>query len=286
MKNNQKIQVLWTEISILKFKSEDYISLTDILKAKEGDFFISDWLRNRNTIEYLSIWEEIHNTNFNYGESAIIKSRIWLNNYKLSAKDRSEKTNAIWLIARSGRYWWTYAHKDIAFEFWMWINPKFKLYLIKEFQRLKEKETKAIDWNVKRFLTKMNYKIHTDAIQEYLIPSELSPEQISFIYADEADVLNDALFGKTAKEWREQNPKKKWNIRDEANIEQLIMLANMESMNAEFIILWMSQSERLQLLNKVAITQMKSLISPKHSLAWISFFDELSNEPDLYEDYK
>lgn len=256
-----QLQVLWTDINLLKFKDEDYICITDMLKQKDGDFFVSDWLRNRNTIEFLSIWEEVNNPDFNYGESAIIKSKSWLNSYKISVKEWTEKTKAIWIIAKTGRYWWTYAHKDIAFEFWMWISPKFKIYLIKEFQRLKQEELKTLDWSAKRFLTKVNYKIHTDAIKENLIPKELSKNDINFVYADEADILNKALFGMTAREWREQNSWKKWNIRDEATIEQLIILANIESMNAEFIKMWVKQAERLETLNKVAITQMKSLLS-------------------------
>lgn len=259
MKN--QLQVLWTDINLLKFKDEDYICITDMLKQKDGDFFVSDWLRNRNTLEFLSIWEEVNNPDFNYGESAIIKSNSWLNSYKISVKEWTEKTKAIWIIAKTGRYWWTYAHKDIAFEFWMWISPKFKIYLIKEFQRLKQEELKTLDWSAKRFLTKVNYKIHTDAIKENLIPKELSKNDINFVYADEADILNKALFSMTAREWRDQNFAKKWNIRDEATIEQLIILANIESINAEFIKMWVKQSERLETLNKVAITQMKSLLS-------------------------
>lgn len=260
MSANQQIQVLWSDINILKFKDDDYISLTDMLKSKDWEFFVSDWLRNRNTIEFLSIWEEVNNPNFNYGESAIVKSKAWLNSYKISVKEWTLKTNAIGLIAKTGRYWWTYAHKDIAFEFWMWISPKFKIYLIKEFQRLKQEELKTLDWSAKRFLTKVNYRIHSDAIKENLIPKELSKNEINFVYADEADILNKALFGTTAKEWKSQNPWKKWNIRDEANIEQLIILANIESINAEFIKIWIKQAERLDTLNKVAITQMKSLL--------------------------
>jgi len=252
---------MWSEISVLRIKEEDYISITDMIKSKDGDFFISDWLRNRNTVEFLGIWEEIYNSNFNYGEYAIIKSKAWLNNYKISVKEWSEKTNAIWLIAKSGRYWWTYAHKDIAFEFWMWISPKFKIYLIKEFQRLKQEELKSIDWNTKRLLTKVNYKIHTDAIKESLVPKILWKNEVNFVYSNEADILNKALFWKTAKEWRDENPDKKWNIRDYSNIEQLIILANIESMNAEYIKMWINQAERLESLNKTAITQMKSLLS-------------------------
>ena len=254
-----KLTVLENEITILKVDDEDYISLTDMLKAKDGDFFISDWLRNRNTIEYLGIWEKIHNPDFNYGEFAIITSKAGLNSYKLSAKEWSEKTNAIGLIAKAGRYGGTYAHKDIAFEFGMWISAEFKIYLIKEFQRLKEEEQKQLGWDIRRNLTKLNYKIHTDAIKQNLIPKELTPAQINFVYASEADILNVALFGMTAKEWRESNPRLDGNIRDYADVNQLVCLANMESLNAHFIEEKLSQSVRLQKLNQLAINQMRIL---------------------------
>lgn len=254
-----KLTVLENEITILKVDDQDYISLTDMLKAKDGDFFISDWLRNRNTIEYLGIWEKIHNSDFNYGEFAIITSKAGLNSYKLSAKEWSEKTNAIGLIAKAGRYGGTYAHKDIAFEFGMWISAEFKIYLIKEFQRLKEEEQKQLGWDIRRNLTKLNYKIHTDAIKQNLIPKELTPAQINFVYASEADILNVALFGMTAKEWRESNPKLDGNIRDYADVNQLVCLANMESLNAHFIEEKLSQSVRLQKLNQLAINQMRIL---------------------------
>ena len=254
-----KLTVLENEITILKVDDQDYISLTDMLKAKDGDFFISDWLRNRNTIEYLGIWEKIHNPDFNYGEFAIITSKAGLNSYKLSAKEWSEKTNAIVLVAKAGRYGGTYAHKDIAFEFGMWISAEFKIYLIKEFQRLKEEEQKQLGWDIRRNLTKLNYKIHTDAIKQNLIPKELTPAQINFVYASEADILNVALFGMTAKEWRESNPKLDGNIRDYADVNQLVCLANMESLNAHFIEEKLSQSVRLQKLNQLAINQMRIL---------------------------
>ena len=232
---------------------------SDMIKAKDGDFFISDWLRNRNTIEYLGIWEKIHNPDFNYGEYATITSKAGLNSYKLSVKEWSKKTGAIGLVAKAGRYGGTYAHKDIAFEFGMWISAEFKIYLIKEFQRLKEDELKQLGWDIKRNLTKINYKIHTDAIKENLIPKKLTPAQISFIYSSEADILNVALFGQTAKQWRESNPKLKGNIRDYADVNQLVCLANLESLNAHFI-----SEDRLQKLNKVAINQMKILIDDKN----------------------
>lgn len=271
MNKNISIQVQGVVVNVIQKDQNDYICLTDMIKAKDWDFFISDRLRNRNTVEFLSIREEVNNPTFNYGESAIVKSKAWLNSYKISVKERVEKTNAIWLVAKTWRYWWTYAHKDIAFEFWMWISPKFKVYLIKEFQRLKEQENKALDRNIKRFLTKMNYKIHTDAIKENLIPHQLTKDEINYIYADEADMLNKALFGKTARERKSQNPDKKWNVRDYANIEQLIILANIESMNAKFIELWLEQNQRLELLNQTAITQMRSLlrIDNKKDYLWL-----------------
>jgi hypothetical protein len=254
----------YTNITVLEnsitITPDDYISLTDMLKAKDGDFFISDWLRNRNTVEYLGIWEKIHNPDFNYGEFAIIKSQAGLNSYKISVKEWVNKTKAIGLTAKAGRYGGTYAHKDIAFEFGMWISAEFKIYLVKEFQRLKDEETKSLDWNIKRSLTRINYRIHTDAIKENLIPHNLNAKQISFVYANEADVLNMALFGKTAKEWREQNPEKKGNIRDYANVSQLVCLANLENINAIFIDEGMLQPDRLNRLNKIAIQQMKILL--------------------------
>ena len=230
-----------------------------MLKSKDGEFFISDWLRNRNTIEFLGIWEELHNPNFNYGEFAIIKSQAGLNSYKISVKEWTNKTNAIGIVAKTGRYGGTYAHKDIAFEFGMWISPKFKIYLIKEFERLKQEEQKELGWNAKRDLAKVNYRIYTDAIKNNLIPKELTSKQVNLVYAEEADVLNMALFGMTAKEWREKNPNKKGNIRDYANINELICLANLENTNSIFINEGMVQSDRLYKLNQIAISQMKIL---------------------------
>ncbi|MES2239333.1 MAG: KilA-N domain-containing protein [Bacteroidota bacterium] len=258
-----KLNVQGKKINIIQSNNQDYISITDMLKAKDGDFFISDWLRNRNTIEYLGIWERIHNPDFNYGEFAIIKSQAGLNNYKLSVKEWSEKTNAIGIKATSGRYGGTYAHQDIAFEFGMWISAEFKIYLVKEFQRLKEEEnsTKKLEWNLQRTISKINYRIHTDAIKENLIPISLTANQNNFIYADEADILNVALFGKTAKEWRGENPNEKGNIRDTATIEQLVVLSNLESINAMLIQQEILQQERLIKLNEIAISQMKSLIN-------------------------
>jgi len=237
MVKSKKIEVEGKEITVILDKNKEYISLTDMLKAKDGDFFISDWLRNRNTVEYLGIWESVYNPAFNYGEFAIIKSQAGLNSYKLSVKEWVEKTNAIGLKATAGRYGGIYAHPDIAFEFGMLISPQFKIYLIKEFQRLKGEEynQSKLEWNFQRTLAKVNYRIHTDAIKENLIPKEITKQQENLVYANEADLLNVALFGMTAKEWREQNPDVKGNIRDEATIEQLVVLSNMESINALLI---------------------------------------------------
>jgi len=261
---SKKINVQDIEITITSINNEDYISLTDMLKAKDGDFFISDWLRNRNTVEFLGIWERIYNPTFNYGEYATIRNQTGLNSYKISVKEWTAKTNAIGLKAKAGRYGGTYAHKDIAFEFGMWISPEFKIYLIKEFQRLKEQEQKLLGWDIKRNLTKINYRIHTDAIKENLIPKELTIKQMNVVYATEADILNMALFGKTAKQWRDENPNKKGNIRDYANISQLICLSNLENLNAHFICESIDQSERLKKLNLIAIYQMKLLVLDKN----------------------
>lgn len=265
MAKNKKIEVEGKEITIILDEEQEYISLTDMLKAKDGDFFISDWLRNRNTVEYLGIWESVYNPNFNYGEFAIIKSQAGLNSYKLSVKEWVEKTKAIGLKATAGRYGGTYAHPDIAFEFGMWISPQFKIYLVKEFQRLKSEENDRLklEWNLQRTLAKVNYQIHTDAIKENLIPKTITKQQVSFVYANEADLLNVALFGITAKEWRDNNPDKSGNVRDYATLEQLVVLSNMESINALLISQGLPQAERLIQLNKVAITQMKSLIESK-----------------------
>jgi len=260
----EKITVQDQEISIIKVEGEEYISLTDMLRAKDGDFFISDWLRNRNTVEYLGIWEKIYNPSFNYGEYAIITSKAGLNNYKISVKEWTNKTNAIGLVAKAGRYGGTYAHPDIAFEFGMWISAEFKIYLIKEFQRLKVQEQKQLGWDIKRNLTKINYRIHTDAIKENLIPKLINSAQASFVYANEADILNVALFGMTAKEWRKKNKDKKGNIRDDANVSQLVCLANLETLNALFISEHMQQDIRLKKLNTLAISQMKILLMDKN----------------------
>jgi len=251
-----KITIKDTEVTVVKIADADYICLTDMIKAKDGEFFVTDWLRNRNTLEYIGIWEQVNNPNFNYGEFATIKNKSGLNSFKISVKEFAEKTNAISLKAQAGRYGGTYAHKDIAMEFAMWISPEFKIYLVLEFQRLKEDEQKQIGWTAKRELAKLNYQIHTDAIKQNLIPTELTPQQISIVYASEADVLNMALFGMTAKQWREQNPDLKGNIRDYAGINELICLSNMENLNAVFINENIPQHERLIRLNRIAIQQM------------------------------
>ncbi len=265
MSKAKTLTVQGKEITVLSDGKNDFVSLTDMLKAKDGDFFISDWLRNRNTVEFLGIWETVNNPAFNYGEFAIIKSQAGLNSYKLSVKEWVEKTNAIGLKATAGRYGGTYAHADIAFEFGMWISAEFKVYFIKEFQRLKadENDRLKLTWNLQRTLAKVNYHIHTDAIKEKLIPIELTKAQINYVYANEADLLNVALFGLTAKQWRDARPKAQGNIRDEATIEQLVVLSNMESINAVLIHQNLSQPERLRQLNSIAITQMKSLLGNK-----------------------
>ena len=258
----KSITVKNTKIAVIQSIEGDYISLTDMLAAKDGDFFISDWLRNRNTVEFLGIWESIYNPNFNYGEFAIIKSKAGLNNYKISAKELVEKTGAIGLKATAGRYGGTFAHRDIAFEFGMWISAEFKIYLIKEFQRLKEAENKNLnlEWSLQRTLSKINYQIHTDAIKETLIPPTISKKQTSIIYASEADLLNVALFGKTAAEFKNENPKFDGNLRDNATLEQLVILTNLESINSVLIRQNLPSGERLKRLNETAIVQMKSLL--------------------------
>jgi KilA-N domain len=255
------INVQGTAITVLSQQDDDFMSLTDMLKAKDGDFFISDWLRNRNTVEFLGIWERVHNPRFNYGEFATIRNQAGLNSYKISVKEWVEKTNAMGLRATTGRYGGTYAHKDIAFEFGMWISPEFKIYLIKEFQRLKTDESRrlSLDWNLSRTLSKLNYRIHTDAIKAHLIPAAITLEQARHTYANEADVLNMALFGQTAKQWRDAHPDLAGNMRDDADLTQLLVLANLESLNAEFIHMGLGQADRLIKLNQNAIRQLQSL---------------------------
>ncbi len=259
-----KMKVLKQEIGTLQLDNHDYISLTDIANAKDSETraadVIKNWLRNRSTLEFIGTWEHLYNPNFKVVEFDHFRMSSGLHSFVLSPGKWVEKTNAIGIVVKAGRYGGTYAHKDIAFEFASAINPIFKLYLIKEFQRLKEQEFKQLGWDIKRNLTKMNYRIHTDAIKQNLIPKTLTPRQINFIYASEADILNIALFGKTAKEWRDENPNKKGNIRDDANVNQLVCLANLESLNAHFIEEKLTQAQRVDKLNKIAISQMKILV--------------------------
>lgn len=261
IKKNTVIDVQGRAITILAGKEQDYISLTDMVRNIEnGLALIEKWLRNKNTIEFIGVWEEIYNPDFNSPEFEGIKNQAGLNRFVISVKQWVTKTNSKGIIAKAGRYGGTYAHKDIAFEFASWISPLFKLYLIKEFQRLKDEEQKQLGWDIKRNLAKINYRIHTDAIKENLIPENLSKGQINFVYASEADVLNVALFGKTAKQWREQNLNETGNIRDYANVSQLVCLSNLENLNAVFISEGLAQSERLLKLNLIAIQQMKILV--------------------------
>lgn len=267
------VQVLNTHIGIKQYNDEQYISLTDIARYKnpqEPKDVVKNRLRLKNTIEYLWLRERINNPHFKGVEFDPFRLQAGTNTFTFSLSTWIEKTCAIGLKSKVWRYgWWTFAHKDIAIKFANRVSIEFELYLIKEFQRLKEQELKTTDRNVKRFLTKMNYKIHTDAIKNNLIPTEISLEQISFIYADEADILNVALFGQTAKQWTNLHPNTSGNMRDDANIEQLIVLANLESLNAEYIKLWLSQAERIQLLNQAAIGQMTSLMQNTESLKHI-----------------
>jgi len=262
------IEVQGTKVSILSTNESDFICLTDMAKKFSGDDLIYSWMRNRNTLEFLGIWEQIHNPNFKGGEFETFKKEAGLNSFHLTPRKWINSTHAIGIQSRAGKNGGTYGHKDIAFEFGSWLNPTFKLYLIKEFQRLKEDEGRRVsqEWNFKRTLSKLNYRIHTDAIKTHIIPKIISHEQSHFVYANEADVLNTALFGKTAREWREAHPDLEGNIRDYANVIQLVVLANLEAMNAEFIRMGISQSERLKKLNEIAIIQLKSLTNDNASL--------------------
>ena len=254
--------MLEKEIALYKKDDEDYICITDIARYKNPDRtddLIRNWLRNRNTIEFLGVWEHLNNPDFKAVEFDGFKKQAGLNSFTLTPKQWIEKTNAIGLISKAGRYGGTYAHKDIAFEFASWISVEFKLYLIKEFQRLKDEEHKQLGWDIRRNLTKINYRIHTGAIKENLIPPELTLRQTNLIYASEADILNMALFGITAKEWRDSHPGDKGNIRDYANVSQLVCLSNLENLNALFIREKTLQAERLRKLNQIAIQQMRLL---------------------------
>lgn len=269
MAKGKTIDVKGSKISIYKEKENDYISLTDIAKYRDqsnSDDIIKNWLRNRNTIELLGYWELLNNPDFKPVEFDGFRSQAGLNSFVMTPKRWIETTNAIGIISKAGRYGGTFAHQDIAFEFASWISIEFKLYVIKEFQRLKEEENDRLklEWNLQRTLAKVNYHIHTDAIKEKLIPATVSKIQTAYVYASEADILNMALFGTTAKEWREVNPDEQGNLRDHASIEQLVVLSNLESINAVLIYQGMQQSERLIELNQIAITQMKSLIQAKN----------------------
>lgn len=262
--NKMTIEVKGSSITVLSRKEEDCISLTDIAKHKEpdrSDHVIQNWMRNRNTIEFLGVWERLNNPDFNPLEFEGIRSKAGLNSFVLTPKQWIDATRAIGLVSTPGRYGGTYAHKDIAFEFASWISVEFKLYLIKEFQRLKEAENRRLSlaWNLNRTLTKLNYRIHTDAIKAHLIPAVVTPAQAAITYATEADVLNVALFGQTARQWRDANPKLVGNMREYATVEQLLVLANIEGMNAEFIHMGLAQGDRLKRLNQVAIRQMQVL---------------------------
>jgi hypothetical protein len=263
MAKNKTITVKGTEIAIFADNETDYISLTDMTGSfKEGSGLIGKWITNKNTLEYLGIWEKINNSGFNYTEFGVIEQEAGVNRFIMSVGQWIEKTQAKGMIVKAGRYGGTYAHKDIAFHFAMWLSPEFQIYLINEFQRLKEDENNRLklEWNLQRTLAKVNYRIQTDAIKENLIPQSLTKEKINYLYADEADMLNVALLGITAKQWRDANPAADGNIRDAATIEQLVVLSNMESINAVLIHQGLSQSERLLQLNNIAITQMKSLL--------------------------
>ncbi len=264
MSKKRTLEVKGTEISIIHQNEIDFISLTDMTSNfNEGSGLIGKWITTKNTLEYLSIWESINNADFNYPEFGVIEKEAGVNRFIMSVGQWIKRTSARGLIVKAGRYGGTYAHKDIAFHFAMWLSPEFQIYLVREFQRLKEEDNDRLklDWNLQRTLAKVNYVIHTDAIKANLLPTELTKTQISLVYANEADILNVALFGRTAKEWRAENPAADGNIRDEATIEQLVVLSNMESINAVFISQGLNQSERLMQLNKMAITQMGSLLN-------------------------
>ena len=266
MSKNSKatIDIQGTAVTVLGQANDDYISLTDIAKHKEpdrSDHVIQNWMRNRNSIEFLGVWERLNNADFKPLEFEGFRNRAGLNSFVLTPRQWIDATHAIGLVSKSGRYGGTFAHKDIAFEFASWISVEFKLYLIKEFQRLKEDENRRLSlaWNLNRTLSKLNYRIHTDAIKAHLIPAVVTPAQAAITYATEADLLNVALFGQTAKQWRDSNPKLDGNMREYATVEQLLVLANIEGMNAELIHMSLAQGERLKRLNEIAIRQMRVL---------------------------
>jgi hypothetical protein len=259
-----KIKVQEAEITIVKQNGTDFICLTDMMKSKDGDFFITDWLRNKNTLDYISVWERLNNPDFNYGEFAIITNGAGRNSFKISVKDLTEKCNAKSIISKTGRYGGTYAHKDIAFQFGMWISPEFQLLLITEFQRLKDEEARRLnsEWDSKRFLAKVNYAVHTHAIQKYVIPKLTDEEKKKWAYADEGDLLNAALFGCTARQWRDANPelvKQNLNIRDIADEHQLLVLSNLESLNSVLNQQGLDKHQKLLTLKKAADQQLTAL---------------------------
>lgn len=262
MENKVKIDANGIQVEVLYGgTSGDFISITDIAKYKTSEnpgYVIQNWMRNRNTVRFLGLWENFHNPSFNYLEFEAIEKEAGLNSFVLTPKKWVEQTGAKGIVTKQGRYAATFAHQDIAFEFASWISPEFKLYIVKDYQRLKNEENSrlSLGWNLNRELTKINYRIHTDAIKKHLIPEDISSSAQSFIYANEADVLNVALFGKTARMWRDDNPDHEGNIRDEASLQQLIVLVNLESMNAELIKLGLSRPERAIRLNKMAIEQL------------------------------
>ncbi len=267
MARSNKIQVQGTDITVFPHNGIDFISLTDMTTGfKEGSGLIGKWITNKNALEYLGVWEKINNPNFNYPEFGVIEKEAGTNRFIMSVGQWISRTNSVGIMVKAGRYGGTYAHKDIAFHFAMWLSPEFQIYLINEFQRLKsaENDRLQLEWNFQRTLAKVNYQIHTDAVKEKLIPKTLSKSQIGAVYASEADLLNMALFTKTAKQWREENPDKDGNIRDHATIEQLVVLSNLESINAMLIHQGLEQPERLTQLNAMAITQMTSLLQSKN----------------------
>lgn len=268
MAKNNKIEVQGISVSVTRLDMDDYISLTDLARhrdAERSDYILQNWMRNRSTIEFLGLWEQLNNPNFNSIEFDGFKNLAGSNSFSMTPKRWTETTNAIGIVSKAGRYGGTYAHRDIAFEFAAWLSAEFKLYLVIEFQRLKKQENDSakIEWSFQRTLAKVNYQIHTDAVKEKLIPETLGRDQIAMVYASEADLLNVALFGKTAKQWRDANPDKDGNVRDHATIEQLVVLSNLESINAMLIHQGMEQPARLAQLNAMAIIQMTSLVNSK-----------------------
>lgn len=261
--SNKSLTVQGVEISLTTRGEEDYISLTDMVSKFEGGTSLIDaWLRNKDTIEFLGVWERLNNPNFNSVEFDGIRLEAGTNRFRLSVKKWMEDVGGVGVVAKAGRYGGTYAHRDIAFEFGSWLSPEFKLYLITEFQRFKRSEAeRGLDWDVKRALSKVQYRVHTDAVQQHLIPAKLTQKEAGFVYASEADLLNKALFGMTSSEWRKQNPEAKGNLRDAATIEQLVVLSSLESQNALLIEQKVPQGQRLQMLNMLARTQLQALLS-------------------------